>query len=204
MAAEAKTRARRRGRAAAGRGVVAVEFALLLAMFLGVVYLLAESAHAMFLAVTLQDTTRRAARAAAVADFSNAPTMQALRRGALLADANGKLRLGGPIDASYLRIDYLSLDGDGVMQPIAAVALPACPALNRAVCFTNPNGAGCIRFVRARLCRPGTDCTAVAYPPLIPLPGALLDYNAGALSLNQAATVVPAETLGYDPAGGCP
>ncbi len=206
MVAEPRARAPRRAPPRVPGGVVAVEFALLLALFVGVVYVLAETAHAMYLAVTVQDMTRRAARAAA-ASFTDTA---ALRQGALLAGANGKLLLGGGIDASYLRIDYLSLDASEAMQPVATAALPACPALNRAVCAANPRGGACVRFVRARLCQPDNvpgndgDCAAVAYPTLLPLPAALRDYVPQALSLGAATTVVPAETLGYRPNQSCP
>ncbi|MDC8760495.1 TadE/TadG family type IV pilus assembly protein [Janthinobacterium fluminis] len=188
------------------RGLLSVEFALLLALFLGVAYLLGEAARAMYLAVTVQDMTRRAARAAAAADFSDPAAMLAVRQQALLAGAGGRLILGGAIDASYLRIDYLSLDAANAMQPIVAAQLPACPMANLLACGNNPHGAGCIRFVRARLCLPGggdAACDAVPYQPLLPLLPALFQYSPAAVAMGRATTVVPAATLGHLPGRGC-
>lgn len=187
----------------ARRGLVTVEFALLIGLFLTMVFFIIEIARVMYLWNTAQEITRRAARAAAVTDFSDPAALARVRQQALFRDSAGALALGGAIDDSYVRIDYLWLDG-GVPTPLPA--LPACPSANLINCIDNPNGNTCVRMVRARLCLPGAGaaCAPVPYQPLMPL---LDGFGVGALgfSLPGADTVVLAESLGYRPGmANCP
>jgi hypothetical protein len=173
------------------------EFALSVVIFFTAMFFVMELARVLYVWNTLQDATRRAAAAAAVSDFSNAATMDAIRQAAVLRDSAGPLPLGTPVTDAHIRIDYLSLtrnaDNSLSMTPIPAASLPACPARAHINCIANPNGASCIRFVRARLCAPGTDaCGEVQYQPLFPLTG--LNHT-----LPQATTITKAESLGYQP-----
>lgn len=176
---------------------MAVEFALVATLFLSVVFGMLELSRAMYLWNTLQEVTRRAARAAAVSDFSDAAAMDALRRRALFRSGAGELPLGAPVTDAHLRIDYLSLalssDGSLTPTPIAGAALPANPAANLRNCGIDPYGASCIRYVRVRLCAPGADaCGAVPYQTLV----SLIHLP---LSLPVSTTVTPAESLGFVP-----
>lgn len=182
-----------------GRGSAAVELALALPLFLLFVFGLLECCRAAYLWNTLQEVTRRAARAAAIADFSDAAAMARLRQDAVLRAGAGPLPWGGAIDASYVRIDYLWQDAvGGALTPLAA--LPDGPASNVVNCTDDAHGASCIRFVRARLCLPeagaanGAPCLPVPYRAMVPLTDGLL-----ALTLPGAATVQRAEALGYRP-----
>lgn len=177
------------GRRAAATGVVTLEYALALPLFLLFVFLMLEAARAMFLWNTLQEVTRRAARGAAVTDFSCASAMAALRRNAVFRDSDGPLLTSGGITQDNVVIDYLWQDSAGVLQPLVG-GLPASPAQNRTTCMVNPGGGACIQFVRVRVCSPD-GCAPVPYEPLLPwlpLP---------AMTLPTAATVVRAESLGY-------
>lgn len=184
-------------------GATVAEFALVIVIFLGVVFFVLEAARALYLWNTLQEVTRRAAYAAAVSDFSDPAVMERVRQAAILRDSAGTLALGMPITDAHVRIDYLSLtrsaDGSLTPTPITAGSLPACPAQARINCAANPLASNCIRLVRARICAPGTqECGAVAYQPVFPLTGL-------SLTLPQSPTTSRAESLGFQPGSNlCP
>jgi hypothetical protein len=184
------------------RGVVAIEFALSLLWFLLLMFLLIEIFRGMYLWNTAQEITRRAARAAAVTNFADATAMAALRQDAVFRGSAGALPLGGDIGDSYVKIDYLALDGASRLLPVEP--LPASPAANMVNCTADLHGANCIRFVRARLCLPagsvGASCQAVPYVPLLPLlDGLFAPGGAPLFTLPPATTVSRAESLGYRP-----
>lgn len=179
------------------RGATSAEFALSAVIFFSLMFFVMETARVLYLMTTLQDITRRAAARAAVSDFSDAAAMDAIRAAAVLRDAPGGLLLGAPVTDAHVRIDYLALtrnaDGSLTPTPIPAASLPACPARARINCAADPNGASCIRLVRARLCAPGgADCGEVSYQPLFPLPKIYF-------TLPQSTTMVRAESLGFQP-----
>ncbi|MYN25467.1 TadE/TadG family type IV pilus assembly protein [Duganella levis] len=179
------------------RGATAAEFALCVPVFLGALFFVIEMARALYLLHTLQEATRRAAAAAAVSDFSDPAVMAQIRQAAVLRDTPGPLVLGTPITDSHIRIDYLSLtraaNGSMSLTEMPAASLPACPARARIQCAANPYGASCIRFVRVRVCAPGSpDCGQVNYEPLFPL--TVLSFP-----LPQAITIAKAEALGFQP-----
>ncbi|MTV37955.1 TadE/TadG family type IV pilus assembly protein [Duganella radicis] len=178
------------------RGATVAEFALSVVLFFTTMFFVIEVSRLLYLWNTLQEATRRAAYAAAVSDFSNTAVMDGVRQAAVLRTTPGTLALGTPVTDAHIRIDYLSLtrnaDNSLSMTAIPAAGLPSCPARAHINCIANPNGASCIRFVRARVCAPGTDCDAVSYQPLFPLTG--LNF-----ALPQATTIAKAESLGYQP-----
>ena len=182
-------------------GVFAVEFAILAGLFFLFVFALLEVARAVYLWNLVPEITRRAARAAAVADFSNAGVLQAVREQAVLRAGPGRLPLGGAISDAYVHIDYLSQSsGDGgVPAALPVSAMPGCPQRNRINCLDNPHGASCIRFVRAQLCLPGTggSCERVPYRPILPLLEMLFPSGAQAVRLPSGVTLAVAESLGY-------
>jgi hypothetical protein len=177
-------------------GASAVEFALVLPLFLLVVFAAMELARALYMLNILHEVTRRAASSAAVADFSNGAAMDAIRRSAVFDEATGRLPLGAPITDAHVRIDYLSIarDASGLMNyaPIPAADMPVSPARNKFNCIENPYGSNCIRLVRARICDPGNagGCDPVPYQPLFPL----LNFS---FALSRSATIAPAEKSGF-------
>ena len=196
-----------------GGGAYRIEFALLLPLFCMLLYLSVELVRVSYLSSTVYAVTERAARRAAVTDFSDAAAMQQVRNYAVFRRSPGALMLGGAIDDRYVQIDYLAL---GPGAPTAAglattpvTPLPACPRQHMLACLADPNGAGCIRFVRARLCQPGGaagTCGAVPFQFLLPglasLFGAVAD-----VSMQRATTVTPAASFAYlpgAPGAGCP
>lgn len=173
-----------------GSGALTVEYALVMPVFLLFVFVLLEAARALCVLNTLQEVTRRAARGAAMTDFSCAAALRAVRLDAIFRDSDGVLLLSGGVTQDHVVIDYLWQDDTGALQALAAGALPASPAQNRANCMVNPASSSCIQFVRARICSPD-GCEPVPYLPMLswlPLP---------AMTVPTAATVVRAESLGY-------
>lgn len=171
-------------------GALTVEYALVLPVFLLFLFLLLETARALCVWNTVQEVTRRAARMAAITDFSDSSAMDAVRRNAIFRDSDGVLLLTGGVTQNHVVIDYLWQDSTGKLQALAEGALPASPVQNRINCMANPDGGSCIQFVRARICSP-VGCEPVPYLPLLswlPLSG---------MTVPLATTVVRAESLGY-------
>lgn len=180
------------------RGTAAVEFALLVIVFLTFVFAVIELARAMYLYNTLQEVTRRAASEAASTNFRDPAALDAIRYAAVLRSSAGELPLGTPVTDRHVRIDYLSLqrnaDGSLSRQRIDPGNLPASPATNRQICHQNPYAATCIRFVQAQICNPAVAgaCERVVFQmvlPLVSLP----------IPLPRASTTASAESLGYLP-----
>jgi len=173
-----------------------VEFALVCALLLALMLAVLEYSRLVLLWNAVQEVGRRAARAAAITDFSDAAALQALRHAALMRSGDGTLLLAPNLGPDNVVVDYLWQDTAGALAPLPV--LPACPAANRVNCARAPHGSSCIRFVRVRICGSGAGCPALAYEPfapLVPVPPAL----------PQAATVVRAESLGYWPGmASCP
>jgi hypothetical protein len=178
------------------RGVYAVEFAIVVIVFLLLLFGVLELARSMYVVNTIQDVTRRAAHLAATANVSSTETLDLIRQRAVSRQSPGEMPLGAPITDQYVRIDFLALVADAsgktMMQRVSSV--PGCPVKNRLNCMNDPNGASCIRFVRARICVPGdaATCTAAIYKPL----SSLIPFQ---LRLPVSSTIVPVETLGYRP-----
>ena len=191
-------RPERRGRPGGAAGVITVELALVLGVFLLFVLGTVEIARMAFVLNTAQDVTRRAARAAAMTDFSNDGAMASLRYQALFRDSDESLPLLPELTPDRLRIEYLALSATGVLAPVTAA--PACPAQNVVNCTIDPNGTSCIRFVRVRICAAGNG-------PCAPLPyTSLTGFLPGlpSLALPISTSIAKAGTLGFQPgAGSC-
>ena len=195
-----------RGRRHQG-GVFAVEFAMLALLFFLFLFAMLELARAVYVWNMVHEITRRAARGAAVTDFSDAGALQAVRAHAVLRTTPGALPLGGGISDAYVRIDYLSQAAGGALAAVPVTVMPGCPQRNRINCLDDPHGASCIRFVRARLCVPGDGarCERVPYRPVLPLLGMMFPSGAGAVRLPSGTTTAVAESLGYpDNPNFCP
>jgi len=189
-------------------GVFAVEFAMLALLFFLFLFAVLELARAVYVWNMVHEITRRAARAAAITDFTNAGALQAVRAQAVLRATPGVLPLGGGLSDAHVRIDYLSEGSSGAaLAAVPVTVMPGCPQRNRIHCLDDPHGASCIRFVRARLCVPGDGarCESVPYRPILPLLGMMFPSGAGAIRLPSATTMAVAESLGYpDNPGFCP
>lgn len=172
-------------------GTAAVEFALVAIMFFMVVFGTLELARWEFLMNTLQEVTRRAAAAAANADFSDTSLHQ-VQANAVFRSSLGPLPLGDPVAAGHVTIDYMSISNT-TWDLKRVTARPACPARNRLNCMMNPHADNCIRFVRARVCKSTDDagnCTPLSYTKVFPF----LDLSG--VKLPPSETIVPVGSLG--------
>ncbi|MBB3117004.1 TadE/TadG family type IV pilus assembly protein [Pseudoduganella violacea] len=167
------------------RGATTVEVALASLVFFLFLLGWMELARYMYLLNLSQEVARRAARAAAITDFSDSAAMAQLRQQAMF----GAATLDGTINGDNLAIDYLRLDAAGALQP--ASPMPASPAGNAFNCLRDPQGASCIRFVRVRWCGNGGACPSLPFisPAQLPLQ----------LALPRSTVVVRAESLGFTP-----
>jgi hypothetical protein len=185
------------GRLSHQQGVAAVEFALVVIVFLIVVFGIMEIARAMYMFNTLPEVTRIAANAAANISFNDDAALDIARKRAVFDETSGALPFGNPITYEHIRIEYMELPANGMALQIVGTK-PSCPAQNRLNCMKDPNSPNaanltCIRAVQARICQEGKtggSCTRVTYEPLFPLISL-------PLSLPTSATIVTAETLGY-------
>ncbi len=178
-------------------GAFIVEFALVALFFFTMVFTVLEISRAVYVFNTLQEVTRRAARAASVTDPADSAAISKLKYEAVFDQVAGKLALAAPVTHAYIKIDYLSLQNGagGSITPtvIPAAALPNCPARNRVTCSADSGDASCVRLVRVRICAPGAgDCSPVPYQTLLPL--VRLPVN-----LPTSTTIVKAESMGYTP-----
>jgi len=173
-------------------GSVAVEFALVAIIFFTIVFANLELARAEFLLNTLEEVTRRAAAAAANVDFGDATALQKVQANAVFRNSPGPLALGTPVTSDNVMIDYLSVSK--VTWSLNHIStLPACPAVNRLNCTTDPNADNCIRFVRARVCASmdgNGNCDKLPYQMLFPF------FDLSNMKIPSAETIVPVGTLG--------
>jgi len=175
-------------------GATAVEFAVVVIIFFILVFGVLELARAMFLFNTLQESTRRAAAAAANTDFRDSGALDAVRANAVFRTSAGRLVLGDPVTDKHVRIDYMSISNTGgalALRRIDPASLPTCPSHNRLICLANPHDDSCIQMVRVQICQTGgsAECAPVRYRALFPLITMPLD-------LPKAVTLVPAGSLG--------
>lgn len=193
----AATNSRRLKPGANQLGATAIEFAVVVTVFLIVVFGILEIARAMYMFNTLAEVTRRAANAAARTPFDKQDKVDLERKRAVFDEASGTLPWGTPITYRNVRIEYLYLPKSSVaLTPVPS--LPSCPVANRHNCLTNPNGANCIRAVKASICKEGEgDCEPVDYVPFFPFAPPL------PLVLPRSVTIVPAGTFGYRTGDPC-
>ncbi|WP_332879424.1 TadE/TadG family type IV pilus assembly protein [Massilia sp. S19_KUP03_FR1] len=176
-------------------GSVAIEFSLVAILFFTVVFGTLELARVEYLLNTLEEVTRRAASAAANVDYRDDVAMQNVRANAVFRTSRGPLLLGDPVTADNVKIDYLSVS-KATWDMTHMSNLPTCPEGNQSNCMTDPHGANCIRFVRARICTSVDDdsnCSLMPYQMVFPF------LNLSRMKLPSAETIVPAGSLGAKP-----
>lgn len=172
------------------RGSASVEFALVaLFAFLPLLVAIAEFGRMFYVANTLQEVTRRAAREQVVAWVSQRTSIQ---RTALFqaGDGNGTVTLPGglEINNSAVRIRYFNTYDDAAADINAlSPASGSTPQANLEACLRAETT--CIRYVRASLQTSAGD--SVKYSPMVGLFGSLFN-----LPLPDSTVVMPAEALG--------
>jgi len=176
-------------------GIAAVEFAVVVLVFLVFVFATLELARIEYLVNTLMEVTRRAAAGAATVSFKDATALQAVQAKAVFRNSAGELPFGHPVTTNNVFIDYLSVS-KSTFDLKHITALPSCPARNRWNCVADPYGDSCIRFVRARICASmdsAGNCQPLSFQMMFPF----LDLSR--LHIPTAETIVPAGSLGEVP-----
>jgi hypothetical protein len=165
-------------------GATAVELALISVALFTILFGVMELSRLLFLWGTYAQATASAVREAALVGIT--ANKDEIRQRALLVNGAEPLVFSGRTTYQYLNIDYLNGNGDVV--PV----LP-CSADNAVTCMKNPTDASCVRFVRARLCQPGSEgCANLAYEPMVLLGGVeLLKFN-----LPWFTAIAPVESAG--------
>jgi hypothetical protein len=174
-------------------GVAAIEFSLVVIIFLIIIFATLELARVEYLMNTLMEVTRRAAATAANVNFKDTAALQAIQAQAVFRTSAGPLTLGLPVTAENVAIDYLSISKD-TLDFQHMTSLPSSPARNRWNCTADLNGDNCIRFVRARVCASmdgAGNCEPLPYQKMFPF------FDLSGWHIPVAETIVPAGSLGY-------
>lgn len=175
-------------------GTLAVEFALVLGVFLLLLFGLLAVAQGLYVLNAVQEVSRRAALAAARTDPSDAIALQQIRQDAVFRNNPGLLMFAAPLSDAHVRIDYLSIAraGDGSLSLQPMVVPPATPVANRVACTADLYSAQCVQFVRVRLCdvADSASCQPVTLDSIFPW--VQLNFR-----LSLATTIVKADGLGY-------
>lgn len=172
-------------------GATAVELAIVLAVFLGIVFGVLEFGRLFYLMATVQEVTRHAARQQVVNWSSQTATIQ---RTAVFGtgDQDTVLPAGGEVSNLMVRISFHSQLSDAFnnQNPVTPAG-GSTPQSNFDACLLG-NNTQCIRYVRATLRRSnGTpEGAPVLYTPMLDL-FSFLDVE-----LPGSTVVMPAESLG--------
>ncbi|MES2071437.1 MAG: TadE family protein [Pseudomonadota bacterium] len=184
------------------RGATTVEMALVLTVFVILLFAAMELGRAMYLWNTLQHVTRQAARDATVTDFTDASAMAVVKQNAIFRGITGTnpgaLIAAPEITDASIRITYHSIDAAGALHDVDLTTTATCPPKVVTDCVSDPNGATCIRFVQVRICDPSNAaaCNPVKYQAMV-LPAFIAGF--ANLYLPISPSILPAESLGFRP-----
>lgn len=176
-------------------GAVAVEFALVVPIFLVLLFGTIEFGRLVYLWNTVQEVSRSAARQAVVTDFTNTAAITAIKRSAVFRSTDGTLPASSEISSANINIQYLNAAGT------VPAAMPLDPGDNVAACLDATRTDSCIRFVEVKVCT--TDaCGSIPFVPLIGFfsagPGVLSTLNLS-IPIPVSTVRMPAESLGFSP-----
>lgn len=166
------------------RGATAVEFAIILMLFLSVVFGIIEFGRLFYVANTVQEVTRRAAREQVVSWVTATGDVQ---RKAVFGSGTGVVALpaGAEVTSATIAISFHGSLEDALENDDPITGVGGNPLANVTNCLVG--NASCIRFVRASLESNGD---AVHYAPMIPL------FNFLDVPLPGSTVVMPAEAMG--------
>jgi TadE-like protein len=156
------------------RGVAAVEFAIVCLLFFSILFAILEFGRMLYVYNTMQEVTRRGARAAVVrwVDQTAAITSIALFGGA-------SIPAGAEVAAGNITIEYLNKAG------AVAFPLPDDPGDNLSACGDVGRTASCIYSVRVSI-------VGVSYSPMVSL------FSFLGIALPPSAVTMHAESLGFE------
>ena len=155
------------------RGVATVEFAIVSLVFFTMLFAILEFARLLYVHNTLQEVTRRGARAAVVRWVDQEA---AIKQFALFGGTS--LPAGAEITSATINIEYLAANGNVV------TAFPTDPGDNLSACGDAARTASCIYSVRVSI-------SAVNYSPLLSI------FSFLNVALPTSSVTMPAESMGF-------
>lgn len=177
------------------RGAAAVEFGIIAILFFTLLFGIIEMGRLFYVWNTIQEVTRRAARAAVVTDFTNPTAINAVKQDAVFG---GSTLVAAPeVSPASVQITYLDLNRNVINDN----DLPDSPTENAQACADQavpPAETVCIGFVQVSLSQQSCQGNTCTYSPLIYQPMSGL-FSYFALSIPVSTVTMPAESMGYVP-----
>jgi Flp pilus assembly protein TadG len=158
------------------RGVATVEFAIVSLVFFTMLFAILEFARLLYVHNTLQEVTRRGARAAVVRWVDQEA---AIKQFALFGGTS--LPAGAEITTNNVLIEYLAADGTAV----TGTARPTDPSDNLSACGDALRTANCIFSVRVSIVN-------ATYTPLFSL------FSSFNVALPGSSVTMHAESMGFE------
>lgn len=165
-------------------GAVVVEFALVVPIFLVLLFGTFEFGRLIYLWNTVQEVSRSAARQAVVADFTNTAAITAIKRSAVFRSTDGTLPVSSEISNANVDIKYLNAAGT-----VPAV-MPLDPGDNISACLDATRTDSCIRFVEVSVCTVGA-CGPIPFVPLV----GFFSAGSGVFSTLSLSIPIPVSTV---------
>lgn len=156
------------------RGAAAVEFSIVALIFFSVLFAILEFGRMMFVYNTMQEVTRRAARAAVVRWVDDTAAIKTL---ALFGGA--ALPAGGEVTAANITITYQNKLGSDV------TLFPVDPGDNLSACSDATRTASCIYSVRVSI-------DNVSYNPMVSL------FSFLNIAMPTSTVTMLAEGMGFE------
>jgi hypothetical protein len=156
------------------QGAAAVEFAILCLVFFTILFAILEFGRMLYLYNTMQEVTRRGARAAVVRWIDQ---QDAIKTIALFGGT--AIPAGAEVSLANISIEYLNKAG------VAAGPLPADPGDNLSACGDVTRASSCIYGVRVSI-------DGVSYRPMVSL------FNSLGIALPPSTVTMHAESLGFE------
>lgn len=155
-------------------GAAAIEFAILCLAFFTILFAILEFGRMLYLYNTMQEVTRRGARAAVVRWIDQSAAIKAV---ALFGGS--AIPAGAEVTSANISIEYLNKAG------VAASPLPADPGDNLSACGDVTRASSCIYGVRVSI-------DGVSYSPMVGL------FNFLGIALPPSTVTMHAESLGFE------
>ncbi|RJG03665.1 TadE/TadG family type IV pilus assembly protein [Noviherbaspirillum sedimenti] len=156
------------------RGAAAVEFAIVCLLFFTILFAILEFGRMLYVYNTMQEVTRRAARAAVVRWIDQTASIKSI---ALFGGTS--IPAGAEVTADKINIAYLNKAG------AVAAPLPVDPGDNLSACGDALRTAECIYTVRVSI-------DGVAYSPMVSL------FSFLNIALPTSVVTMHAESLGFE------
>lgn len=155
-------------------GTAAVEFALVSLLFFTILLGILEFGRMLYIYNTMQEVTRRGARAAVVLWIDQTAAIKSI---ALFGGTS--IPAGAEVGAANINITYLRKDG------LEVTAFPTDPGDNLSACADSTRTASCIYSVRVSI-------DGVSYSPMVTL------FSFLGIPLPPSVVTMHAESLGFN------